>query len=58
MIKLHLYDDYQEALKVKQHLSYQLGSMFLQDMKSTFGIFKFPFSAYRTIKKFKIQSTK
>lgn len=44
---LHTYIDYQECLKTKQHLSYQLGNLLIKSP------FSFPFKAFGIYKKFK-----
>ncbi|MBZ7950282.1 alpha-2,3-sialyltransferase, partial [Campylobacter sp. RM10534] len=52
---LSLYDDYGEALKIKNHFSYQLGQEFLNSFKNWHkgAIFLFPYRAFKLHKKLK-----
>ncbi|HDZ5083544.1 TPA: hypothetical protein RTH08_000366 [Campylobacter jejuni] len=51
--KLEDYADYEEALKIKSHLSYQLGQCLIEANKYGGGYLKLPFRIYCLIKKFK-----
>ena len=52
---IHTYRDAHEAERVKQHLSYRLGSTLLQHGKSPLGWLKLPFALQRQVREFRLQ---
>ncbi|GIX24541.1 MAG: hypothetical protein KatS3mg122_1772 [Caldimonas sp.] len=52
---IHTYRDAHEAERVKQHLSYRLGSTLLQHGKSPLGWLKLPFALRRQVREFRLQ---
>ncbi|MFN3298076.1 hypothetical protein [Caldimonas sp.] len=52
---IHTYRDAHEAERVKQHLSYRLGSTMLQYGKSPLGWLKLPFALQRQVREFRLQ---
>lgn len=52
---IHTYRDAHEAERVKQHLSYRLGSTLLEHGKSPLGWLKLPFALRRQVREFRLQ---
>jgi hypothetical protein len=52
---IHKYRDAHEAERVKQHLSYRLGSTLIQHGKSPLGWLKLPFALSREVRQFRTQ---
>ncbi|EDN5890086.1 hypothetical protein [Campylobacter jejuni] len=52
---LKSYDDYQEALRIKQHLSYKIGELLIQSYKQWYkgSFFILPWKFYCLVKKHK-----
>jgi hypothetical protein len=50
---LHTYRDALEAERIKEHLSYRMGSVLLKHAKSPVGVFTMPFALWREVREFK-----
>lgn len=50
---LDKYNDYYEAIKIKQHLSYKLGDVFIKNIKNPIKWFLLPYELYKTVQYFR-----